>query len=87
MPTFVFIISRIVIAACLVLILGYVFGNFSTKPLLVKLTKVASILVLVGFIMGSIFILRFRSVKHEGNISRSGWCQYQHLQTDSARNK
>lgn len=87
MPTLIFIISRIVIIACLVLILGYVFGNFSTKPLLATLTKAASILILAGFIVGSVFILRFRNANHTCDFNKDSWCGYQHLQTDSTRTK
>lgn len=87
MPTLIFIISRIVILACLVLILGYVFGNFSTKPLLATLTKAASILILAGFIAGSVLILGFRNARHSRDFNKDKWCGYQYLQTDSTRTK
>lgn len=86
MPVLIFIISRIVIITCLVLILGYVFGNFSTKPLLATLTKIASIVIVVGFIVGSVFILRFRNANPTREFN-DRWCGYQHLQTDSTKIK
>ena len=49
------ILSRILFIACMVLIIGYVFGSFSKKPRLVTLTKIASILVIVLFISANAF--------------------------------
>ena len=49
------ILSRILFAACMVFIIGYVFGNFSKRPVLKTITKVASILVIVLFISANAF--------------------------------
>ncbi len=59
MPFGIIILIRILFAACMVFIIGYVFGNFSKKPQLVTITKVASILAIVLFISANIFFFRF----------------------------
>jgi hypothetical protein len=53
------ILIRILFAACMVFIIGYVFGNFSKRPALATITKVASILAIVLFISANIFLFRF----------------------------
>ena len=55
----IIILIRILFAACMVFIIGYVFGNFSKKPQLVTITKVASILAIVLFISANVFFFRF----------------------------
>lgn len=56
---FVFIILlRILFVACMVFIIGYVFGGFSKKPALRSITKVAAILVIVLFIFTNIMFGR-----------------------------
>jgi hypothetical protein len=54
-----FILSRVLFIASMVLIIGYVFGNFSRSRTLTRLTKVASILALVLFIGMNVFFARF----------------------------
>ena len=59
MPFGIIVLIRILFAACMVFIIGYVFGNFSKKPQLVAITKVASILAIVLFISANAFFFRF----------------------------
>lgn len=59
-----FIIIRILFIACIILVIGYVFGNFSKSKALTTLTKVASILLIVLFAGAAAF--SFRSARHNG---------------------
>ncbi len=59
MPFGIIILIRILFAACMVFIIGYVFGNFSKNLALSTITKVASILAIVLFISANIFFFRF----------------------------
>jgi hypothetical protein len=52
------ILTRILFIACMVFIIGYVFGNFSKKRTLTRITKVASILAIILFIGTNIFAFR-----------------------------
>lgn len=63
------IIIRILFAACMVFIIGYVFGGFSKRPALATITKVASILAIVLFISMNALLLR-AAFHHDGN---GGW--------------
>ncbi|WP_157097958.1 hypothetical protein [Niabella ginsenosidivorans] len=74
-----FIISRILLIACFVLILGYLFGSFAHHKTLTVLTKIAAILLLTGFIISNIFIFRFRQGNPRFN-DRHCWA---HQQADS----
>lgn len=68
---FVFIIIlRILFAACMVFIIGYVFGGFSKKPALRTITKVAAILVIVLFIGTNVLLMRF-AFRH----ANGPWCK------------
>lgn len=53
------IITRILFVACMVFIIGYVFGPFSRRPALRTITKVATILVIMLFFSSRIFFVRF----------------------------
>ena len=64
---FAIILIRILFAACMIFVIGYVFGGFSKKPALATITKVASILAIILFISAN--ILSFRS----GPWHRNGW--------------
>ena len=68
----------------MVFIIGYVFGNFSKKPALVTITKVASILAIVLFISANIFLLRFNGW-HNGRYNGKNNCGY--YQRDTTTNK
>ena len=70
----IFILIRILFAASMVFIIGYVFGNFSKKPVLAAITKVAAILAIVLFI--SVNILSFRA-SHWHHNYRNNWGNYQ----------
>jgi low affinity Fe/Cu permease len=67
---FVFIILlRILFVACMVFIMGYVFGGFSKKPALRTITRVAAILIIVlFFITNGLFM---RAAFRNGN---GPWC-------------
>lgn len=67
---FVFIILlRILFVTCMVFIIGYVFGGFSKKPALRTITKVATILVIVLFMMTHVLFMRMAFVRGNGP-----WC-------------
>ena len=71
-----FIVSRVLLVASLVFILGYVFGNFSRNRTLTRITKVASIVLVVLFIGMNIAFGRF-AARH-GMRQHAAWgCQYQ----------
>lgn len=50
MPLVIFILARLLLIGCLVFIFGYIFGNFSRSARLTRITKVASVLLLLSFI-------------------------------------
>lgn len=56
MPFVFIILIRVLFVACMVFIIGYVFGNFSKNVTLATLTKIASILAIVLFISANIFL-------------------------------
>lgn len=69
------ILTRILFAACMVFIIGYVFGNFSKKASLTTITKFAAILVIGLFISANILFFRFGGF-HRGNFHgkyNCGW--------------
>ena len=66
------IIIRILFAACMVFIIGFVFGSFSKRPVLRTITKIAAILAIVLFIMSNVFLMRF---SHPGWNGRGGCSQ------------
>jgi hypothetical protein len=68
-------ILRILFAACMVFIVGYVFGNFSKSKGLTTITKVSVILAIVLFMSAG--ILRF-AIRYRGNFNGKhnyGWRQ------------
>lgn len=58
------ILLRILFAACMVFIIGYVFGGFSRNPTLTVFAKIATILTIVLFIGTNIFFFRARRGMH-----------------------
>lgn len=60
-----FIASRVLLVASLVFVLGYVFGNFSRNRTLTRITKVASVLLVILFIGMNIAFGRFMA-RHGG---------------------
>ncbi|RBL92778.1 hypothetical protein [Chitinophaga flava] len=52
------ILLRILFAACMVFIIGYIFGGFSRKRVLANISKVAAILVIVLFIGMNVLLMR-----------------------------
>ncbi len=71
----IIILIRILFAACMVFVIGYVFGNFSKKPTLAAISKVASVLAIVLFISANIFFFRSNGW-HRGNYYRKDNCGY-----------
>lgn len=51
-------IVRLLFAASMVFIIGYIFGGFSKKRVLTTITKIAVILVIVLFVATNIFFMR-----------------------------
>ena len=66
MPFGIIILIRILFAACMVFVIGYVFGNFSKNATLATITKVASILAIVLFISANVLSFRFAPWQHGG---------------------
>ena len=83
MPLVFFIVSRILFAACMMFIIGYIFGGFSKRPVLTRFAKVASILVIVLFVSTGAFFFRggWRHNGYNGN----HWCGY--YERDSVMHK
>ena len=65
------ILLRILFAACMVFIIGYVFGGFSKRPVLARITKVSAILAIVLFIGMNVAMMRFAFGHHNGRYG--GW--------------
>jgi len=59
------IIVRLLFAASMVFIIGYVFGGFSKKRSLTRLTKVAAILLIVLFVAANLFFMRQLIHRHK----------------------
>jgi hypothetical protein len=77
----IIILIRILFAACMVFVIGYIFGNFSKKPALVTITKVASILAIVLFISANVLSFHFAPWQHNSRNNCS------HYQKDTTVNK
>ncbi|HEU4553034.1 MAG TPA: hypothetical protein VFS25_09375 [Chitinophaga sp.] len=60
---FAIIFLRVLFVACMVFIIGHVFGSFSKRPALRIITKIAVILTIVLFISGNILFFRFAHVR------------------------
>ena len=60
----------------MVFIIGYVFGNFSTRPALRTIAKITTILVIVLFIVSNILFFRFAAWDHHAfnGHANLGWC-------------
>ena len=52
------IILRILFVACMIFIIGYIFGGFSKRPSLTVIAKVSAILLIVLFIASNAFLMR-----------------------------
>ncbi|WP_143305480.1 hypothetical protein [Chitinophaga vietnamensis] len=63
------IIIRILFAACMVFIIGYIFGGFSKSPVLTGFSKAAAILVIFLFIGANVLLMRFAWQHH-------GWSRF-----------
>jgi len=80
----IIILIRILFAACMVFVIGYVFGNFSKKSALAAISKVASVLAIILFISANIFFFRFNA-RHRGNYYWRDNCKY--YQKDSLNHR
>ena len=54
----IIILLRVLFAACMVFVIGYVFGSFSKNPTLTSITRVAAVLAVVLFISSNILSFR-----------------------------
>jgi hypothetical protein len=76
------ILTRILFIACMVFVIGYVFGNFSRKRSLTRITKVAAILAIVLFTATSVAAFRSGTWRH-GERWQYGCHYHDHEQSDS----
>jgi hypothetical protein len=81
MPFVIIILIRVLFAACMVFIIGYVFGNFSKSAALRTIAKIASILAIVLFISANIFLFRFGGWNHGSFNGKHNCGWYQHDST------
>ena len=51
------ILTRILFVACMVFIIGYVFGSFSKKRALTTIARIASILIIVLYMAANAFMM------------------------------
>ncbi|WP_298735154.1 hypothetical protein [uncultured Chitinophaga sp.] len=66
---FAFIFFRILFIACMVFIIGYVFGPFARNRTLTVISRVAAILAIVLFLSANMLFFRFggwRTAHHPG---------------------
>ena len=75
----IIVLVRILFITCMVFIIGYVFGNFSAKPALRTITKLASILVIVLFIASNVLFFRYTAFR-SGNYGGQN-CGLHHADT------
>ncbi|HXB31131.1 MAG TPA: hypothetical protein VNW49_14985 [Puia sp.] len=78
------ILIRVLFAASMVFIIGYVYGSFSKNTTLKVITKIAAILVIVLFIGANILIFRFAGSRWRYHGTQYG-CGYD--QSDSTFKK
>jgi len=69
-----FVVTRLLFVACMVFIIGYVFGGFSKKPVLSRFARVASILVIVLFISTSAFYFRGGGWRYNNAYHHNRYC-------------
>ena len=78
----IIILSRLLFAASMVFIIGYIFGNFSRKKTLTRLAKIGSIAVIVLFIATNIALFRFGGWRQGHGNWRNG-CDYHQVDSTS----
>lgn len=81
MPFVLIILLRILFAASMVFIVGYVFGGFSKRPALVTITKIAVVLSIVLFIATNALSMRAGAWRgrHQHFQQDCGWNQQDSL--------
>ena len=83
-----FIVLRVLFIACMIFIIGAVFGNFSQRRTLAIFSKIAAILVIVLFFVTTGLGMRFGGWR--GYRDHSGTYHYEHcdrLPADSTVNR
>lgn len=65
----VFILTRLLLMACLVFIIGYVFGNFSKSKALTAITRIASIVLVVSVFATGFLFFRVGKSARRGHIN------------------
>lgn len=80
----IFILSRVLFVASMVFIIGYVFGSFSKSKMLTRITKVATILAIVLFVAGNVFV--FRGGRPNGRWQANNSCYSSHADSTIIRN-
>ncbi|MBL7696534.1 MAG: hypothetical protein JNK79_00175 [Chitinophagaceae bacterium] len=81
MPFVFLILIRILFVACMVFILGYVFGNFSRSKSLTTITRIASVVAIVLFIAANALLFRFAGWRH----GEHGHRQHYEMQCDQKK--
>lgn len=74
----IFIFTRLLLIASMVFIVGYVFGSFAKSKTLTKITKVATILIIVIPILTGVFFARGGGRFHRGDHHANHACYFQH---------
>lgn len=77
------IFARILFVACMVFIIGYIYGPFSQRRGLTIAARVAAIAIIFAFIMMNVFA--FRAVSHGGPWQRGG--HWSHCDDDHDHHK
>ena len=86
------ILIRVLFVACMVFIIGYVFGNFSKSLVLRRITRVAAILAIVLFILSNVLTMRFAWGIHPGGshcagLPDRGWCNHHYNDSTAIHNE
>ncbi len=71
------IFARILFAACMVFIIGYIYGPFSKRRDLTIAARIAAIAIIFAFLMMNIFVFRAAAshtgASHAGRWQRGHW--------------
>lgn len=72
---FAFIAIRVLFVACMVFIIGYVFGGFSRKPVLSTITKISAILIIILFLALNGLSMRVPGHRGDGHWPGKPFCE------------
>ncbi|HWV27994.1 MAG TPA: hypothetical protein VN038_00020 [Dyadobacter sp.] len=78
------IFARILFVACMVFIIGYIYGPFSQRRGLTIAARVAAIAIIFAFIMMNVFA--FRAASHGGPSHGGPWQQGHWSHCDEGQN-